>query len=142
MQQNQSSTRHGVNSDDETVTTSKVRGNKSDDTVTSKALTHKIEKRRRDDEEEGEELLQSETRSKRTVRQPPKVDEIYSYEHMKFIYQRNKNKEVKDAKRDNDAKKAKEVADKEREEWLDMKSAEYQDRGSKTREAVVHQARW
>jgi hypothetical protein len=80
MQQNQSSTRHGVNSDDETVT-SKARGNKSDDTVTSKALTHKIEKRRRDDEEEGEELLQSETRSKRTVRQPPKeVDEIYRNE--------------------------------------------------------------
>ena len=81
MQQNQSSTRHGVNSDDETVTTSKVRGNKSDDTATSKALAHKIEERRRDDEEEGEELLQSETRSKRTVRQPPKeVDEIYRNE--------------------------------------------------------------
>ena len=49
-------------------------GVKSDDTVTSKALAHKIEKRRRDDEEEGEELLQSETRSKRTV------DEIYGNE--------------------------------------------------------------
>ena len=101
---------HGVKSDE--VVTSKARGVKSDDTVSSKALTHKIKKRRRNDEEEVTEL--SQTRSKRTVRQPPKVDEIYSYEHMKFIYQRNKNKEVKDAKRDNDAKKAKENAKKVR----------------------------
>ena len=101
---------HGVKSDE--AVTSKARGVKSDDTVTSKALTHKIKKRRRNDEEEVTEL--SQTRSKRTVKQPPKVDEIYSYEHMKFIYQRNKNKEAKDAKRDNDAKEAKENAKKVR----------------------------
>ena len=78
MRQNRSSTHRGVNSDE--TATSEARGNKSHDTATFRALTHEIEKRRRDDEEEVAELSQGEPRSKRTARRPPEVDEIYGKE--------------------------------------------------------------